>query len=203
MVARATESNPTGLKLEHLGVCVAVLVASGFLLTSIASAANFASSSDPATFTGEGVEGTWEFNSEAGSSECDASSSATLSEASNTLTINRINLSGCTTAGSFGSKATTMKMEGCYTLIQIRQGSKRTYRGEADLVCPAGASIRGYDNERTCVISIPAQTGIVTLEYTKSATGGYETQVTTSNITYDLIQDTPFCPLEATSTKTD
>lgn len=185
-----------GLPFERLGACLAAVLASSLLLASAASAANFASTSDPALFTGEGIGGNWNFNTGLGSSECHASSSATLSEASNTLTINRIHLSRCTSSGRFGSKPITMEMEGCYTLVQVTDRSENTFTGESNLICPGGASILGYDEERFCAIRIPPQTGRVSLKYVDDPAEGYELQVSTSSVVYDVVYDAPYCPLQ-------
>jgi hypothetical protein len=172
------------------------LLVASLPFASMASAARFASTSDSAIFTGEGIGGNWNFNTGLGSSECRASSSATLSEASNTLTINRIHLDRCTSKGRFGPKPITMKMEGCYTLVQIEDRTGTTYTGESNLICPGGTSILGYDDERFCAIRIPPQAGKVSLKYTDGSASGYELQVSTSSVTYDVVYDAPFCPLE-------
>jgi hypothetical protein len=192
------------LKLKQLGVCLAAVLALSLLASSMASAAKFTSSSYAANFVGEGLKGNWKFNTEVGSSECKASSSATLSEASSTLTMTSLNLSECiTNTNGFGSRATTTNMEGCDTLMHIASGSGDTYTGTADIVCPAGASILGYDNEKFCEVRIPAQTGNVTLKYTNNTAEGYvETAVTTSNITYNVVKDSSFCPYSGTGVKT-
>lgn len=183
-------------ELGLLGACLAAVLAATLLLAAVAPAANFASTSDPALFTGEGIGGNWNFETGLGSSQCHASSSATLSEASNTLTINRIRLGRCVSSGRFGSKNITMKMEGCYTLVRITDRSKRTYGGRSHLICPGGGSIYGHDEEHFCAIRIRPQAGRVTLEYAKDAAGGYELQVSTSSVTYDVVYDAPYCPLE-------
>lgn len=202
-MARSTERSSTALGLGRIGVCLAVVLASTLMLSSTAAAANFASSSDPAIFTGEGIGGDWNFDTGLGSSKCQASSSATLSESSNTLTINRIHLGRCTTSGRFGAKAITMKMEGCYTLVRITDRSRHTYTGRAKLICPGGTSILGYDDEKFCQIRIPPQTGWVRLMYSNDAAAGYEMEVSASSVTYDVVYDAPYCPLHRGRFQTD
>lgn len=185
-----------GLPLKRLGACLVTVLASSLLLVPMASGAIFVSTSDPAIFTGEGIGGNWNFETGLGSSECRASSSATLSEASNTLTINRIHLGQCTSSGRFGSKAITMDMEGCYTLVQVTDRSENTFTGKSHLICRGGHTILGYDEEKFCAIRIPPQTGKVTLKYADNPVGGYELQVSTSSVVYDVVYDAPYCPLQ-------
>jgi hypothetical protein len=192
-----------GLKLKQLGLGVAAVLALSLVVTSFASAANFIASSYPAKFSGEGQKGTWKFTTEIGSSECASSSSAVLSAASSTLTLTSPTVSECVTTGNFGTKTTTTKMNGCDSLIHITSGSGDSYTGTADLVCPVGASITGGDTEGICEISIPPQTATVTLSLTNNTEKGWvESKVTSSNITYNVIKDTSFCPYNGTGTKT-
>lgn len=191
------------LKLTHLGACLAAALAFSLVVTSFASAANFIASSYPANFSGVGERGTWKFTTEAGSSECRVSSSAVLSEASSTLTVAEASPSECVTKGSGFEKPSTSIPEGCDSLIHITEGSKDSFTGTADLVCPEGASILGYDNEKICEIRIPAQTATVKLSFTNNTEKGWvESQVTTSNITYNVIKDSAFCPYNKTGIHT-
>lgn len=196
MTPATTERSFPGLRLKRLGACLVAVLGSILLLVPMAPAANFVSTSDPAILTGEGIGGNWNFETGLGSSKCRASSSATLSEASNTLTINRIHLDRCASTGRFGSKSITMDMEGCYTLVQVTDRSGNTYTGESNLICRGGHSILGYDDEKFCAIRIPPQAGKVTLKYTDDPAGGYELQVSTASVTYDVVYDAPYCPLE-------
>src|SRR5215218_6437420 len=122
-----------GLEIKRLGVCLAAAVALSLAVTGIASAAQFTSSSYPTTFSGEGVKGSWRFNTEVGYSECKASSTGVLSAASSTLTLSSPALNECISVTGNGTKATTTNMEGCQTLLHITEGSGDTYTGKADL----------------------------------------------------------------------
>jgi hypothetical protein len=189
-----------------LGACLAVALASVQLLVAAAPAATFLSARESA-FTGEGVEASWKFDPGIGAMECRASSSATLSEASSTLTINEIHLRGCGISGGFGVKAVTVEMEGCYTLIRIAggrdgadvgDGPRGRLSGRARLLCPRGTFIRGYDDERFCEIAIRPQAGRAKLRYADDTAYGFDvSQVRTAGIGYDVIFDAPLCPLRA------
>jgi hypothetical protein len=193
-----------GPKLRQLGLSVVAVLLLSLAVTPFASAAKFIASSYPANFSGVGEKGTWKFTTEAGSSECKSSSSAVLSEASSTLTLTSPSVSECVTnTNGFGSRPSTSVMEGCDSLIHITEGAGDSYTGTADLACPAGASILGYDNEKFCEVRIPAQAASVKLKFTNNTEKGWvESEITTSNITYNVIKDTSFCPYAGTGTKT-
>jgi hypothetical protein len=183
-------------KLKRLGVGLVAVLALSLAITSIAAAAKFTAASYPAFFEGEAERGAGYVTTEAGKGECGGSSSATLNEASSTLTISNFTPTECQ---AFGFSATVSTNE-CSFLVHIGSGSGDTYTGSGDLLCPTGKAI--VTNAGACVTEVFPQSGGVTIEYTNNtAEGKVEAEVTFSSINYN-VKDGFLCPFNGSGERT-
>jgi hypothetical protein len=190
-----------GHKLKQLGVGLVAVLALSLAITSIAAAAQFTASSYPAKYEGEGNPEEYGYvTTDGGTVKCKSgTASATLSEASSTLSV-----SG--TAGSctaFGFVNATVTVNGCTTLVHVKEGSGDTYTGTADLVCPEGKSVVTVAS--TCEMAVPSQNGSVTLELTNNTgpEGTVSVKVTSSKFKYIVTKDGFACPFTGTGETTN
>ena len=189
-----------GHKLKKLGVGLIAVTALSLVIGSSALAAQFTAEKYPTTYEATGAEGSGAFVTEAGSTRCKKiSASGTLSAASSTATISST-YSECT---AFGFLATTVQMNGCDYLMHVTEGAGDTYKGNGDLVCPAGKEVFGIGGAEVCVIHIPPQTNSVQIEFTNdTANKRVSGKLTGSNIHYTVVKDGFGCPFSGTGTKT-
>jgi len=187
-------------KLKKLAVGLVAVVALSLVASSAAPAAQFTAAKYPTTFEPTGNEGTGVFETEAGASKCKKiATSATLSEASSTATVNAT-FSECS---SFGF-ATTVIMNGCYYVMHVSSGSGDNYKGSGDLVCPAGKEVFGkmiLSGSTICEIHIPPQVGAVQIEFIdQTVEKRVEGKVTSSEVHYTVTVDTFPCPFNGLGT---
>lgn len=190
-----------GHKLKQLGVGLVAVLALSLVITSFSAAAQFTASSYPAKYEKEGNPEEFGYiTTDGGTVKCSSgAASATLSEASSTISISG-SFGSCT---AFGFINATVTVNGCTTLVHVKEGSGDTYTGTADLVCPEGKSV--VTTASTCEMQVPSQNGSVGLEYTNKtgAEGTVDIKVTSSKFNYNVTKDGFACPFTGTGATTN
>lgn len=185
---------------KTLGLAVLAVMAFGALAASSASAVEFTADKYPVTLHGENPIEKEKFITEAGNVECDSSFHAVATEASSTLTVNPT----YTNCKAFTFLNATVSMEGCDYVFTATEGSGDHWKAHVDVVCPAGKSIKIV--AATCTATVPAQTGLTTVDITLMTNAGKITDVTvtatTKGIKYNVTNDGFGCPFSGTGEKT-
>jgi hypothetical protein len=175
-------------KFKTLGIAMVAVLALSAVVASAASAANFTASKYPTAGTAESALGNDDFKTEAGSVECKAHFlTGSLSEPAASITVTPT-YTGCK---AFGFLNATVNMNGCdYTFYTT---------GVVDVKCPAGKSI--IITASTCETTVPAQTGLSTVDLKNNGTG-ISAQATVTGIKYNVTKDGIGCPFGGTGEKT-
>jgi hypothetical protein len=183
---------------KKLGVGLVAVLALSLIVTSVAGAATFTSSSYPASFEAEAEMGDGYAITEAGKVECSGWAGATLNEASSTITISKGETSECK---AFGFVSSTVTGGGCSVLVHVKEGSGHAYTGTSDLQCPEGKSVTVVGG--ACEMKVFPQEGAVVLEYIENTEeGSVEVSVKSSNVAYTVTKDGFLCPFNGTGNKT-
>jgi opacity protein-like surface antigen len=151
---------------------LAVLAVAACAMTAVASASaveRFHSEGGPTTLTGSQV-GTDVFTTDGGTVECEeAKYTGTQANATATTITVAPTYSNCSALSGFASA--TIDMNGCE--FKFNEPSAKL-EGTTDIVCPAGKEITVTASSfgtSKCIIHIPPQTGLGTIEYTNEGTG--------------------------------
>jgi len=147
--------------MKTLGLAVvAVLALTALCAAASASAAQFRASSYPQTLTGEAFTAQT-LATKTGNISCSAiSPSGTVSEASNTITVTPA-FSGCK---EFGVKGTVLANSCSYVLHSTSEN--HPFTGSLDVACSKGGDAIEASSEISCVVRVPAQTGLTAVEFT-------------------------------------
>jgi hypothetical protein len=195
--------------IKVLGLAVMAAMAIGAFAASAALATpEFTAEVYPATIHGSNTKGTEVFETEGGKVECDASYHATLPEASSTLNV----VPNYTNCDAFGFLEAEVNEEGCsYLFHATEKTAADKYNIHADVVCPAGQSIK--ISVFTCAAEVKAQTGLTTVEITNDTSASPKKDVTVKanvlakktnvegGIAYTVTQDGIFCPFSGKGNK--
>jgi hypothetical protein len=131
--------------------------------------------------------------------ECNSiSMNGSLSSSATTMSV-KPTFSGCT---SFLGVNATVNSSGCDFVFHSAKAN--TTEGSVDLACSAGSAVTVSGS--TCVVEIPAQSGLGTVEYRNELSGGsygIHAYLKLTSVTYVKASDGAFCPLNGTGTHTD
>jgi hypothetical protein len=165
------------------------------MVASAASASQYTASSYPATGTGSNTAGKETFTTPGGTVQCDSHFVGTLAAASSTLTVTPT----YTNCVAFGFLNATVDFMGCDYLFHAgaAQGGG-VYNNSADIVCEAGegpVTIKAG----TCVVDVPAQTGLTNVKTTNQGDGTIKVQPdVTEKVTMNVTTDGFGCPFPGT-----
>jgi hypothetical protein len=186
-------------RLRQLGVGLVAVLALSLAITSSAVAAQFTTTSYPTTSKQTGSSAYGHATTEAGNVECSsASASATLSEASSTLTIVEGTSSGCK---AFGGLSATISSNGCSSLVHVKEETAAdTYKAAVDLLCPAGKTITTVTS--TCETQVAPQNGNATVKLTNDTEKGtVKVDLIGASVNYTVTKDGIGCPFSGTGAK--
>ena len=186
-------------KLKQIGAGVVATLALSLAITSMAAAANFTASSYPVTYKASVGSAYGYVTTEAGRLECSSvKASATLSEASSTLTIVEGVPSGC--IGPFETSV-TVTPNGCTSLVHVvEKTAADTFSATVDLLCPAGKAIVFVGGG--CETKVFPQIGSATVKLTNDTEkGSVKVDLLSSNIKYTVTKDEAFCTYNGTGEK--
>jgi hypothetical protein len=179
--------------LKTLGLALVAVLAMSVVVASAASASSYTGSAYPTTGTGSNTSGKETFTTPGGTVQCDSHFEGTLSAASSTLTVTP----KYTNCVAFGFLNATVEFKGCDYLFHAgaSQGGG-VYKNSVDIVCPAGSGPVTI-KAGTCVVDVPAQTGLSNVKTTNSGTS-VTVQPEVSNITMNVTTDGFGCPFPGT-----
>jgi hypothetical protein len=186
------ERNTMHRKLKTLGLALVAVLAMSAVVASAASAANFTATKYPTTFTAESAKGNDTFKTEAGTVECKAHFSGTLSAASEKVLV----IPKYTECVAFGLTAEVTVPVGCAFEVATNQSVKIT------LI--SGSSCSGLVvHSGTCTTVIKPQGPLNKMDLTNNAaTTDITVQATVTGIAYEVTQDGFLCPYNGTGAKT-
>ncbi len=155
-------------KFKLFGVmAVAALALTAVAASAAQAAPEFHVESAPATITGEQI-GTQVFTTTAGKVEC---STATF-KGSTAVTATTSQLLAPTYSGcrAFGFLSANVATNGCEYNFHLTAGGVSPFPATVDIVCPAGKEITVTTSFSSCVIHVPAQTGLGGITITNTGT---------------------------------
>jgi hypothetical protein len=185
---------------KALGLAVVAVLAMSAVVASAAQAeattAQFTAATYPTTFEGTNTAGSEVFTTEGGKVECASKFTGSMSAASQTSEAHPT-YTGCK---AFGFLTATVNTEECNYLFHVTtKTGEGKYQAHADVVCPAGQSIKV--SASTCKIEIKGQTGLTTVNFENSS-GDLKVLANVGGIAYTVTQDGIGCPFNGTGAKT-
>lgn len=188
----------TNFELRALGVLLAAAMALLAVASVAVASSEFEAEELPATVSGTYTG--WGLVTEGGEVTCSVSLSATLSEASSTLTLTP-SFSSCK---AFGFAEATVKPEGCKLVLHggSETAEAETYAATTDVSCEAGKSIK--ITASTCAIEVGAQTnrsGAQLNDETQTAPEHTVLEGTITKVAYTVTTDGFLCPFGGTGKK--
>jgi hypothetical protein len=179
--------------LKTLGLALVAVLAMSVVVASVASAASYTGSSYPTTGTGSNTAGKETLTTSGLTVQCDSHFEGTLSAASSTATVTP-KYANCP---AFGFLNATIAFNGCDYLFHAGGlAVPGVYNNSVDVVCPAGSGPVTI-KAGTCVVDVPAQTGLSNVKTTNSGTS-VTVQPEVSNITMNVTTDGFGCPFPGT-----
>jgi len=185
-------------QFRRLAITALSVLAAAALAAPAAQAANFTTSSFPATLTAESSTGGIRWKTEAGTFECKTHMKATLSSSSTILTVNAT----YTECGAFGLPGSaTVQTNGCEYVWHANAGSGDSYTGSTHISCPSGKVM--HFTASGCGFEISTQLGRASLDFDNYTAGGaLEVQATVGGIDYTVTTDDFGCPFAGKGAKT-
>jgi hypothetical protein len=182
-----------GHSIRMLGIALIAAFAMSAVAASAASAAEFQAAEYPAKVNATNV-GAHTFKAGAiGTISCNnATFTGTefLAGPSTSLTVTPA-YSGCTFLGVVGVVVHT---NGCTYRFNEPVGTRPSFTGSVDVLCPTGNAITFTAG--TCTVSVPAQTGLETVEYTDVTSGGSESVTVAAGVSGIAYTGSVLCPNE-------
>jgi hypothetical protein len=182
-------------KFKVLGFALVAVGAMSAVMASAAPASSYTGSSYPTAVTGSNISGRETFTTPGGTVQCDTHflSPFYLNAIGSTLEL----FPTYTNCVAFGFLNATVDVMGC--VYQLHAGAAQgggVYNNSFDIVCRAGngpITIKAG----TCVVDVPAQTGLTNVKTTNSGTS-VTVQPEVTNITMNVTTDGFGCPFPGT-----
>jgi hypothetical protein len=180
--------------LKVLGLALVAVLAMSVMVASAASASQYTGSAYPTTGTGQNTAGKETFTTPGGTVQCDSHFVGTLAAASSELDVTPT----YTNCVAFGFLNATVDFMGCYYRFRagVSTGSGG-YHHTIEIFCPPGTGPVTI-KAGTCVVDVPAQTGLKNVKTTNLAGGTVTVEPNVTEITMNVTTDGFGCPFPGT-----
>jgi hypothetical protein len=179
-------------RMKILGLVFA-LFAIQAIAASAAQASQYTASSYPASAAGSNTSGSETFTTPGGTVQCNTNWTVHASFGVGSI----FGTAHWTSCKAFGFLNATVSLQGCS--FQSNAGAAKgggVYDNSVSVVCPAGKTIT--ITAGTCLVDVPAQTGLKNVKTTNLAGGTVTVQPNVTPITMNVTTDGFGCPLPGT-----